>query len=128
MRTIILILIILSMTIAYSTTITLTNIAQVGGTDTVRVIKYSIRVTAVSLEVSGNNFNNQINSITISVASSRPGYYNVYATITSGTCSASASWLNVYLSSTPTSLSSSLSPRCSYTTSGASVEVRGVAV
>lgn len=114
--------------IAYSTSILLGEVSQLGGTGREMVEKYNIRVVSISLGVSGDIFNNRITSITINVASSNPGYYNVYATVSSGTCSATASWSNVYLSTTPTSLSSSLSPQCSYTIAGATVEVRGVPV
>ncbi len=126
MRTIILILVLLSIAVAYSATIIVTEISEIGGTDAVKVSKYNIRVISISIEVSGDVYNNRITSITVSVASSHPGYYNVQATVISRQCTDATSWTNIYLDSTPRSLTSSLSNQCRYTPPGATVEVRGV--
>lgn len=112
--------------IAYSTAVVLLDVDQIGGTGVVQVNKYNIRVTRTILGVSGNVFNNRITSISIDVSSSLEGYYNIYATVTSGSCSATVSWTNRYLSSTPTTLTATFQSPCTYTTAGASVEVRGV--
>jgi len=112
-------------TIAYSTTLILEGVGQLGASDKTQVDKYNIRLISTSLTVSGNIYNNGITGITINVASSTPGTYNIYATVRSGSCSATASWSNVDLTTAPTTLSSSLSPQCTYTTPGATVEVRG---
>ncbi len=125
---IILFFLIASVLIAYSTSILLGEVNQLGGTEKEIVNKYNIRVISISLNVSKNIFKNQITSIAISVASSNPGYYNVYATLSSGTCSVTASWINVYLSTTPTPLSYTLQSRCDYDPPGATVKVRGVPV
>jgi len=121
-----LILIIFS-TIAYSTVLMLEGVSQLGASDKTHVSKYNIRIISASLSVSGDVFNNRITGISITVASSIPGTYNIYATVSSssGECSASASWSNVVLTTTPITLSSPLSPQCSYTPPGATVEVRG---
>ena len=118
-----LILIIFS-TIAYSTVLMLEGVSQLGASDKTYVSKYNIRIISASLSVSGNVFNNRITGISITVASSIPGTYNIYATVSSGGCSATATWSNVDLTTWRT-LSSALTPQCSYTTAGATVEVRG---
>ena len=110
---------------AYSTSIMLAEVGQLGASDKTQVSKYNIRVYSILLSVDKDQYNNWIISITITIASSITGTYNIYATVTSGSCSATASWSNVYLATDPTPLSSSLSPQCTYTTQGATVEVRG---
>ncbi len=113
--------------IAYSISIMTTEIGQLGASDKTIVNKYNIRVISISLTVSGNIFNNLITGVSITVASSIQGTYNIYVTVSSSTCSASATWNNVGLGPTTIqTLSSSLSPQCSYTTNGVTVEVRGV--
>lgn len=114
-------IILITTTLAYSTAIYVGEVGQLGASEKTPVAKYNLRVYSVSLSISYE----RITAITITVASSTPRTYNIYATIMSGTCSATASWSNVYLTTTPTTLSSSLSPQCSYTRPGATVEVRG---
>jgi hypothetical protein len=114
--------ILITTTLAYSTAIYIEEVGQLGASEKTPVAKYNLRVYSVSISVE----NNQITSITITVASSTPRTYKIYATITSGSCSATASWSNVYLTTDPTPLSSSLSPPyCNYDPPGATVEVRG---
>jgi hypothetical protein len=110
---------------AYSTSIMLAEVGQLGASDKTQVSKYNIRVYSILLSVDKDQYNNWIISITITIASSITGTYNIYATVTSGSCSATASWSNVNLAKTPSTLSSPLSPQCTYTTPGATVEVRG---
>jgi hypothetical protein len=110
---------------AYSTSIMLAEVGQLGASDKTQVSKYNIRVYSILLSVDKDQYNNRIISITITIASSITGTYNIYATVTSGSCSATASWSNVPLTTTPTTLSSPLSRQCTYTTPGATVEVRG---
>jgi hypothetical protein len=115
-------IILITTTLAYSTAIYIEEVGQLGASEKTPVAKYNLRVYSVSISVE----NNQITSITITVASSTPRTYNIYATVTSGSCSATASWSNVDLTTTPITLpSSSLSPQCTYTPPGATVEVRG---
>jgi len=110
--------------IAYSTTLLLGEVSQLGASNKIHVNKYNIRLISASLTVSGNVFYNRITGITITISSSIPGNYNIYARVTSGSCSATATWNNVDLS-TQRTLSSSLTPQCSYTPPGAAVEVGG---
>ncbi len=113
-------IILITTTLAYSTAIYVGDLGQLGASEKTPVAKYNLRVYSVSITVE----NNQITSITITVASSIPGNYNIYARVTSGSCSATATWNNVDLS-TQRTLSSSLTPQCSYTPPGAAVEVGG---
>ena len=113
--------ILITTTLAYSTAIYIEEVGQLGASEKTPVAKYNLRVYSVSISVE----NNQITSITITVASSTRQTYNIYATITSGACSTTTSWSNVYLTTTPITLSSPLSPQCTYTPPGATVEARG---
>jgi len=113
-------IILITTTLAYSTAIYVGDVGQLGASEKTPVAKYNLRVYSVSITVE----NNQITSITITIASSTPGTYNIYATVSSGGCSATAEWTNVDLTTWRT-LSSALTPQCSYTTAGATVEVRG---
>jgi len=114
-------IILITTTLAYSSAIYVGDLGQLGASEKTPVAKYNLRVYSVSITVE----NNQITSITITVASSIPGTYNIYARVTNGTCTATATWTNVDLTTTPSSLSSSLTPQCSYTAAGATVEVGG---
>jgi len=114
-------IILITTTLAYSTAIYIEEVGQLGASEKTPVAKYNLRVYSVSISVE----NNQITSITITVASSTPRTYNIYATITSGLCSATASWSNEPLTTAPKTLSSPLSPQCTYTPPGATVEIRG---
>ena len=114
-------IILITTTLAYSTAIYVGDVGQLGASEKTPVAKYNLRVYSVSITVE----NNQITSITITIASSVPGTYNIYATVTNGTCTATATWINVDLTTTPSSLLSSLTPQCSYATAGATVEVGG---
>jgi len=114
-------IILITTTLAYSTAIYIEEVGQLGASEKTPVAKYNLRVYSVSISVE----NNQITSITITVASSTPRTYKIYATVTSGSCSATASWSNEPLTTDPKTLSSSLSPQCTYTPPGATVEVRG---